>query len=70
MRYNTKLPREEGIYFRRMLIVPGHPEEKGIAIGIAIPHKHQISSIFKHDITRYPKDAPLRQVFRADYAPV
>ena len=57
MRYNTKLPREEGIYFRRMLIVPGDPEEKGIAIGIEIPHKHQIpsiSSMTSLDILRTP----------------
>ena len=61
MRYNTHLPREEDIYFRRMLIVPGHPEEIGIPIGIEIPHKHQISSISSMtslDILR----SPLRQI--------
>ena len=57
MRYNTHLPREEDIYFRRMLIIPGHPEEIGIPIGIEIPYKYQISSISSMtslDILRTP----------------
>ena len=57
MRYNTEMPREEGIYFRGMLIVPGHPEEIGIPIGIEIPYKHQISyisSMTSLDILRTP----------------
>lgn len=43
--YNRSLPREEDIDFGPMLIVPGHPEEIGILIGIEAPQNNQMSSI-------------------------